>query len=282
MRGFVTARYPLAVWFAASILLTAQRAPHFAARKPAPRGKTTVLSVSCDTECTWTLDGTDENPIAAGGTARLSVEPGQHLLVATTADGQDQIKKDFTVEDGGDAEFELRLLRVRIARLKKELADQEEKIRAFNAGQGDGTPDADAQQVPGPAPAPAPTSLDHAQEVNQSPAPPPVPMPATKLEISPQVTGDMLIARTLPEYPPTARAMGISGTVVLHGTITRDGLVTDLAVVSGPELLQKAAMDAVSTWKYTPYMVNGHAVDVTTTFRIEFKLNSKAPAGASG
>jgi TonB family protein len=278
MREYISVRYLFAAVLAASLAPSAQQTPHAPARRPQPRAKATVLVVSCDTSCNWTLDGEDEHPIPAGGTARLKVEPGQHVLVATTDDGKDQIKRDFSIEAGGDAEFELKLLRVRIARLKKELAEQEEKIRAFNAADDEKTPEPD--QKPAPPTGLSTPPAEPTGQTNQNPAPPDP--AAGRLEISSTVASDMLIVRTLPVYPAAARAMGISGTVVLHFTITRDGLVTDLEVVSGPPLLQKAATDAVSTWKFTPYLVNGHAVDVTTRFTIDFKLNSKAPVGNSG
>jgi len=253
------------------------------AKKPAPRGKATALLISCDIACNWTLDDQEEPPIAAGKSTRLSIQPGEHVLIATSDDGKDQIRKEFQAEAGEEADFDLRLLRVRIERLKKDLADQQERIKKFKAGVVDNPPEPDqsADQQPAPQPAqqptPAPPQPEPAQQTIPTP-PPPEPAHPGKLEISSTVASEMLIAGARPAYPPLARATGISGSVVLHGTITRDGSVTDLAVVSGPDLLQKPAIDAVSTWKYAPYVVNGQPVDVNTTFTIDFKLNAKERA----
>jgi protein TonB len=43
-------------------------------------------------------------------------------------------------------------------------------------------------------------------------------------------------------------------------------------VVSGPDLLQQAALDAVKQWRYRPYLLNGEPVEVRTTINIIFTL----------
>jgi protein TonB len=43
--------------------------------------------------------------------------------------------------------------------------------------------------------------------------------------------------------------------------------------VSGPPVLQQAAIDAVRQWRYKPYLLNGEPVEVETTIEVEFKLN---------
>lgn len=50
------------------------------------------------------------------------------------------------------------------------------------------------------------------------------------------------------------------------------GTIANLRVVSGPALLQKAALDAVSTWRYRPYLLNGQPVKVETTINVTFSL----------
>lgn len=63
-----------------------------------------------------------------------------------------------------------------------------------------------------------------------------------------------------------------SGTVVLQATISRSGMIENLRVVSGPPLLQQAALDAVKQWRYRPYLLNGDPVEVETTVNVEFNL----------
>ena len=86
------------------------------------------------------------------------------------------------------------------------------------------------------------------------------------------VVEGMLIQKTLPVYPAIARASGTQGTVVLQATISRNGTIENLRVVSGPAMLQQAAMDAVKEWRYRPYLLSGEPVEVETTVNVVFKL----------
>ena len=81
-----------------------------------------------------------------------------------------------------------------------------------------------------------------------------------------------LVRKVQPVYPPIAKTAHISGTVVLHAIIAKDGSVQDLQYVSGPPLLMKSAMDAVKQWRYKPTMLNGEPVEVDTTISVVFTL----------
>jgi protein TonB len=70
-----------------------------------------------------------------------------------------------------------------------------------------------------------------------------------------------------------AREMRIAGTVQLQATISRKGTIENLRVVSGPPLLQQAAIDAVKQWRYRPYLLNGEPVEVETAVNVDFKLD---------
>jgi len=74
-----------------------------------------------------------------------------------------------------------------------------------------------------------------------------------------------------PVYPKSAKANQVSGTVVLHATITKTGSVTNLTVVSGPLDLRKSAKAAVSKWKYRPYLLDGQPTEAERTIRVDFK-----------
>jgi protein TonB len=62
---------------------------------------------------------------------------------------------------------------------------------------------------------------------------------------------------------------------VLKGVVGKDGRLRDLRFVSGPPLLQQAAMDAVKQWLYRPYLLNGEPVEVQTTVNIAFTLGGQ-------
>ncbi len=75
-----------------------------------------------------------------------------------------------------------------------------------------------------------------------------------------------------PQYPAIAKAARIQGIVVLQATISQNGLIQNLRVISGPPMLQQAAMDAVRSWRYKPYLLNGEPVEVETTINVVFNL----------
>ena len=81
-----------------------------------------------------------------------------------------------------------------------------------------------------------------------------------------------LIYKVIPHYPAVAVAMHLAGTVVLQATISKNGTIENMHVVSGPALLQQAAIDAVQQWRYRPYLLNGQPVEVETTVNVEFTM----------
>jgi len=93
-----------------------------------------------------------------------------------------------------------------------------------------------------------------------------------KVNISAGVAVGMLIQKTTPNYPPIAKAARVSGTVVLQATISKTGSIENLRVVNGPAMLQQAALDAVKTWRYRPYLLNNEPVEVETTVNVIFTL----------
>lgn len=90
--------------------------------------------------------------------------------------------------------------------------------------------------------------------------------------ISQGVAEGMLIDRVMPVYPSIARAAGMQGTVMLEATISAQGTIENLRVLSGNAMLQQAAIDAVNRWRYRPYLLNGQPVEVETTIGVTFNL----------
>jgi protein TonB len=76
-----------------------------------------------------------------------------------------------------------------------------------------------------------------------------------------------------PVYPAEALNNHVSGVVVLQATIGSKGRVEALRVISGPALLQQAALDAVRQWTYRPYVLNDKPVEVQTTIHVVFAPN---------
>jgi protein TonB len=93
------------------------------------------------------------------------------------------------------------------------------------------------------------------------------------IRISSLTAESVAIYKTIPVYPPIARAARVEGTVRLAATISRSGTIENLRVTGGPAMLQQAALDAVKTWLYRPYLLDGQPVEVETTVDVIFTLS---------
>ncbi len=80
-----------------------------------------------------------------------------------------------------------------------------------------------------------------------------------------------LVRRVEPDYPDAARAQNLSGVIVLDIVIGRDGSVMEVNPESGPEVLTRAAAEAVRWWQFEPFRVDGQPAVVGTTVAVEFK-----------
>jgi protein TonB len=103
---------------------------------------------------------------------------------------------------------------------------------------------------------------------------PPVvrPEPTGPMRISTRVLEGLLLFKTAPPYPVLAKATRTEGTVVLEAIISKAGAIENLHVVSGPPMLRQAAFDAVRTWRYRPYLLDGQPTEVETTVNVIFSL----------
>jgi periplasmic protein TonB len=75
-----------------------------------------------------------------------------------------------------------------------------------------------------------------------------------------------------PTYPPLARHLRTQGIVVLDAGIDETGRVVHVRVLQSIALLDRAAIDAVRRWRYTPAVLNGRAVPVVLTVTVTFVL----------
>jgi periplasmic protein TonB len=111
--------------------------------------------------------------------------------------------------------------------------------------------------------------------------PPPVhevhpPRPAGPLRISAGVAEGQLIVPIRPVYPVIAVQMHLQGTVVVEATISTQGTIENLRVVSGSAILARAATEAIRMARYRPYMLNGVPVEVETTINVVFSLDGSS------
>jgi protein TonB len=102
---------------------------------------------------------------------------------------------------------------------------------------------------------------------------PPKPAPAMPMRVGGLIQPPRLLTRVDPTYPTVARNARLQGSVVLEATIARDGTVKDLRLLkSAQPLLDKAALEAVARWKYSPTTLNGDAVEVLLSVTVTFSL----------
>jgi TonB family protein len=92
-----------------------------------------------------------------------------------------------------------------------------------------------------------------------------------QVQVSAEVMEKLLIHRVEPTYPAEARRANLQGIVALDIVVGRDGSVVSMRPLNGPDILARAAMDALRWWKFEPYRVNGEPAVVETTVAVEFK-----------
>ncbi|HET6552505.1 MAG TPA: energy transducer TonB [Dyella sp.] len=87
--------------------------------------------------------------------------------------------------------------------------------------------------------------------------------------------GAVLVRNVNPRYPTTAVRANQEGWVEVSFTITPEGNVDDVKVVDAEprHVFDRAAVEAVSRWKYQPATQNGTPVSAQDKRRIVFKLN---------
>jgi protein TonB len=78
-----------------------------------------------------------------------------------------------------------------------------------------------------------------------------------------------------PIYPDEAARRGEQGLVILMIRVSPEGLVAgiDIALSSGFKLLDRAARDAVATWRFVPAVRNGQPVPSSMSLRVNFQLD---------
>lgn len=115
---------------------------------------------------------------------------------------------------------------------------------------------------------------------NSSSAPQAAP-PTSALVASPgDSSSPAYLFNPLPRYPAKARARDEQGTVIIVLRVNTEGLPEDVGVreTSGFDVLDRAALNAVKTWRFTPARTESRRVETRVEIPIEFKLaRTKTP-----
>jgi protein TonB len=93
------------------------------------------------------------------------------------------------------------------------------------------------------------------------------------LKISQGVSEGLLIKRIEPKYPRAALLAHAQGAVQIEATINKEGFVKNAKVLKGDPVLARAALEAVSQWRYKPYYLDGTPVEIQTQITVNFRPN---------
>lgn len=100
--------------------------------------------------------------------------------------------------------------------------------------------------------------------------PPPPPRNPGGATVSGGVLNGKAISLPKPVYPPSARAVHATGTVVVQIIIDENGNVISASPVSGHPLLRAAAVSAARDAKFSPTKLGGEPVKVSGTISYNF------------
>ena len=76
----------------------------------------------------------------------------------------------------------------------------------------------------------------------------------------------------MPSYPRQALTLRREGAVVTRATVSANGQVSQVKVLSGDPILAQAAIDAIRQWHYHPALLNGVPTQSETDITLNFKL----------
>jgi periplasmic protein TonB len=79
---------------------------------------------------------------------------------------------------------------------------------------------------------------------------------------------------TPPDYPESALAQHVAGSVTVQFTVDVNGEPRDIHVIEAtpPGVFDRAALTAIKHWRYAPLIVNGTAVEVPVKTLVRFEL----------
>ena len=87
-------------------------------------------------------------------------------------------------------------------------------------------------------------------------------------------TAEILSRPVRPGYPLLARQMKVQGSVILQALISKDGVIQDLRVISGPPILAIAAQTAVRQWRFKPHFQGSDAVETQAKITVNFTIST--------
>ena len=133
-------------------------------------------------------------------------------------------------------------------------------------------PETTSVGVPGGLPVDGVGSAFKSVNEGSSLAPQPPPPPVQPRPVGGDIRPPERIIFKAPTYPPLAQAARIEGTVILEAVIDAQGVVQDVTVLRSVPLLDRAAIEAVRQWRYSPTRLNGVAIPVRMSITVTFSI----------
>lgn len=93
----------------------------------------------------------------------------------------------------------------------------------------------------------------------------------TKINVSAGVVAGNKLGGMTPQYPAIAKAARIQGTVSINIVVSTSGALIDSTLASGNAELGSAAIEALKTWRFRPFLSDGVPVEAVSTLTFEFK-----------
>ncbi|MBS1787798.1 MAG: energy transducer TonB [Acidobacteria bacterium] len=116
-----------------------------------------------------------------------------------------------------------------------------------------------------PPPPPPPMPKPEAEGAEAKPAP-------KKINVSGGVLQGSAIKKVQPDYPLEAKMSRIQGLVQIQVIISEEGKVIEANVISGPEELREAALNAARQWEFKRIELSGVPVKVQGVLNFNFTL----------
>jgi TonB family protein len=106
--------------------------------------------------------------------------------------------------------------------------------------------------------------------IHEETPPPPPSLRQSVENVSESVLQDRVITMVKPVYPPSAKTINATGTVVVQVTISQGGLVVEAEAINGHFALRNAAVEAARKWVFKPVIFNGAPVRVKSVLTFVF------------
>ena len=87
-----------------------------------------------------------------------------------------------------------------------------------------------------------------------------------------QMAKPVMVSGRQIQYTDQAIEREVEGTIVVKCVLSVDGAVRDCRVLRGLPFMDRAAVEALQSWRYRPVLFHGQPVDVDYTFRIKLSL----------